>query len=326
MTSDAVRQAARIASSGQQAAAVALLEHAGDRGDIDALMQLAVWRLIGDVLPRDLPAARALLARAVAIGHVDGALMEVALTANGSGGRADWGAARALLDTAAASDPVAAAQCNLLDAMALSPDGAPAALPPAEVLSTAPLIVRYPALLTPAECAHVAGATADSLQPAAVLDPRSGRRIAHPVRTSDDAVIGPTREDLVVRAINLRVAAASRTPVENGEPLTVLRYRPGQQYRPHLDTIAGAVNQRVATVLLYLNEGYGGGETVFPDPNVTIVPRGGDAIVFANVDAQGRPDPRSRHAGLPVTYGVKWLATRWIRSAAIDPWTIAAPA
>lgn len=54
-----------------------------------------------------------------------------------------------------------------------------------------------------------------------------------------------------------------------------------------------------------------------------MTPRGGDALLFVNTLADGLPDPGSRHAGLPVTHGAKWLATRWIRRAAIDPWTLA---
>jgi prolyl 4-hydroxylase len=35
--------------------------------------------------------------------------------------------------------------------------------------------------------------------------------------------------------------------------------------------------------------------------------------MFSNVDADGRPDPLSEHAGLPVTSGTKLIASRWIR-------------
>ncbi len=324
MSNDPVRQALDLAAAGRPADAVAMLTAAGDDGNVDALMQHAVWALVGDPIPRDLPAARALLRRAVAIGHVDAALMEVALTANGSGGPADWRHARQLLAKAAASDPVAAQQIALLDAMALDDEGRPSRLSEPRVLSRAPRVTQHTTLLTPAECAHVASVAGNMLQPAQVIDPRSGRWTPHPVRTSDDAAIGPAREDLVIRAINLRVAAISNSSVDQGEPLTVLRYAPGQQYRPHLDTIAGAANQRVRTVLLYLNQGYDGGETVFPEIGLTIAAQGGDVIMFDNVLDDGRPDPASRHAGLPVRRGVKWLATRWIRAAPVDPWNMPA--
>lgn len=324
MTQDPLGDARALAAQGETPRAVALLAAAGDAGNVDALMQHAVWHLDGVTLPRNLDAARALLRRAVAIGHVDGALMEIALAGNGNGNaRApDWSAALALLDIAAAGDPVAAAQRALLGEMALAADGTPQRPAEARVLHESPRVLHFPGLLTPGECAHVAACGADLLEPAQVIDPGSRRLVEHPIRTADGGAIGPTREDLVVRALNLRIAAASGTQVEQGEPLTILRYRPGQQYRRHLDTIAGAANQRIRTALVYLNHGFGGGETSFPALGLSLRPRGGDAIIFDTTLPDGSPDARTLHAGEPVTAGAKWLATRWIRAAPVDPWTI----
>lgn len=322
MPHTAVAEANRLVASGAVTDALALLNTAARRRDVDAVMQLAVWHLIGDIVPRDLVRARALLTQAVSIGHVDAALMEIALTANGSGGQSDWPTAVALLRTAALHDPVAAAQLTLIQAMAIDAAGAPVAMPVSETLSETPDVIRFPKFFTPAECAHLAGVAAEMLEPARVIDPRTGRWIAHPIRTSDGTAIGPAREDLVVRALNQRIATASGTDIAQGEPLTVLRYRPGQQYRLHLDTIQGAVNQRITTVLIYLNEGYRGGETHFPASNLKVTPRGGDAIMFKTLTKDGAIDQSSQHAGLPVTQGAKWLATRWIRAEPIDPWTI----
>ena len=38
----------------------------------------------------------------------------------------------------------------------------------------------------------------------------------------------------------------------------------------------------------------------------------GDMLVFPNLGADGQRDDRMLHAGLPVTRGEKWLASRWI--------------
>ncbi len=317
-----VEVAQHLASQGSVAAAAALLHDAGEAGDAVAAMQLAVWYLTGQGVARDLAAGRASLRRAVEIGHVDAALMEIALTANGSGGTADWNGALALLRDAARGDPIAAGQLACVKAMNLDQAGAPAVLPPREVLSEACGVTRYRGFLTPMECQQIAGSAHDLLAPATVFDPASGTRNVHPVRTSDGAAIGPARENLVVRAINRRIAAITDTDIGQGEPLALLRYRPGQEYREHLDTIAGADNQRIRTVLLYLNDGFLGGETVFPELGLTVTPAPGDALVFDTIVSDGRPDPRARHAGLPVRQGEKWLATRWIRARAIDPWTM----
>lgn len=313
-------EAERLIAAGRTDEAVARVGAAAERGDVDALMRVATWHMIGAPLPRDLPRARAFLRRAVEIGHVDGALMEVALTANGSGGPVDWAGALRLLEVAAKGDHVAAEQLALVRAMRIDSEGRPRAVPAGQVVAQGPTVIRFPGFLTRAECAHVARTAAELMEPATVVDPTTGKLIAHPIRTSDNAVIGPAREDLVIRAITHRIAAASGTDVAAGEALTVLRYAPGQQYRPHMDALPGVANQRVKTFLIYLNEGYLGGETHFLASDTRITPRAGDAILFDNVDASGTPDLKTRHAGLPVRAGVKWLATRWIRERVVDVW------
>ena len=102
---------------------------------------------------------------------------------------------------------------------------------------------------------------------------------------------------------------------DQGETLQLLRYAPGAQYRAHFDALAGEANQRVATVLVYLTDDYEGGETQFVRTGLAYRGRKGDALLFRNVDAGGRPDPMALHAGLPVTRGVKIIASRWIRAA-----------
>lgn len=313
-------EAERLLAAGRADEAIARVEAAAAKGDVDALMRLATWRMIGAPLARDLTAARTLLRRAVEIGHVDGALMEVALTANGSGGPVDWPGALRLLEVAARGDHVAAEQLALVRAMKIDAAGRPRQAPVGRLVAESPRVLRFERFVTREECAHIARAAVELMEPATVVDPVTGKLIAHPIRTSDNAVIGPAREGLVIRAINHRIAAASGTDIAAGEALTVLRYAPGQQYRPHMDALPGVANQRVKTFLIYLNDGYAGGETHFLAGDITITPRAGDAILFDNVDAAGAPDPTTRHAGLPVRTGVKWLATRWIRAGPFSAW------
>jgi prolyl 4-hydroxylase len=323
---DPIQAASLSASQGRVEEAVRLLESAGAAGSADALAELAVWYLGGRIVQRNLAAARSALKRAVAIGHVDAALMEIALTANGSGGKADWPEALKLLRRAASKDAVAKQHLQLLERMALHPNGNPRGTPTGSILHEGPRIQHIAGFCTPIECAHIASVAAPSLQPATVFDPASGRMVPHPIRSSDNAPIGPTAESLVVQAVNRRIAAATRTAVTQGEPLTVLRYGPGQQYRPHLDTLTGETNQRIRTAILYLNHNYQGGETEFPLLGIKVAPRTGDLLVFDNVDANGAPAPQSRHAGLPVIQGIKWIATRWIRREPITPWELSAQA
>lgn len=72
-------------------------------------------------------------------------------------------------------------------------------------------------------------------------------------------------------------------------------------------------------MLVYLNEDYEGGETFFPRFDLKVRGRRGDALLFRNTLDDGRPDERTAHAGLPVTRGVKLIASRWIRQRTFEP-------
>lgn len=311
-------EAARLNAAGRQQEAVAIVGRAAEDGDAEAIFAMANWRLFGLFGARDLAAAHRLLDRAAALGYIEAVRTKAILTANGTGCAADTAEAERLLQTIRAHDPHAALQLDFLTGMAPTADFAPEH---AETLCAAPEIKRYPALLTARECAYLTGMAEPHLHPSFVTNPQTGARMPHPIRTSMGTSFGPTQEDLVIRRFNERIAHASGTEVACGEPLHMLRYAPGQEYKPHTDSMPGETNQRVWTVLIYLNAEFEGGATQFPRLDIEFRGAPGEALIFHNVDAEGRPDPASLHAGLPVTAGVKWLATRWIRAEPWHPWT-----
>lgn len=314
-------RAEMLAQNGRLPEALSLLHDASARNDSDACFCLALWHLAGRFVPRDLIRTRSYLRLARELGDSDAASMEIALTANGAGAPADWPGALRLLRTAAQRSPAAAAELKLVEDMRLADDGTPTSLPAAETLVPDGAVIRFQGLLTGVECEQVARAAVGWLEPAVVVDPQTGQQVRHPHRSSDGAVLGPTRETLPIRAINQRIAAISDTDVEQGEALIVLRYAPGQEFRPHLDALPNTRNQRTMTALVYLNDLLKGGETRFPAYGLDIKPRAGDAILFRNTLPDGSPDPRAIHAGARVTEGVKWLATRWIRARSFDVWS-----
>ena len=318
MTFPIVDQAEALAARGRIGEALRLLQPAAERGDGDALFALATWRLSGEHLPRDLAQARQLYARAAQAGRSDALDIYLAFVANGTGGRADWREARRLLHAFAAVNGALRGQRDLIEAMRLTEDGAPCALPAGDRLSDLPDVTLFRGLFTPAECDFLVRAGEPMLASAMVVDPRTGRLVRDPVRTSETAAFPLALESPAIHALNRRIAATSGTHVTQGEPLQLLSYRPGQQYHPHLDALPTGDNQRILTMLVYLNEGFEGGETQFLPGGPSIRGATGDAILFRNVDAAGRPDPASRHAGLPVTSGRKLLASRRIRARPLD--------
>lgn len=169
-------------------------------------------------------------------------------------------------------------------------------------------------MFAPAECDYLGHLAQAKFKPAQIFHEGQQRFVADPLRNSETAGFPFVSEWPAVHALNRRLAAASGTDVRQGEVLQLLRYGPGQEYRPHLDAIPGFANQRVLTFLVYLNGEYEGGETEFPELGLSISGAAGTGLLFANAMPDGRPDPRMRHAGLPVRRGLKLVASRWIRA------------
>ncbi len=110
-------------------------------------------------------------------------------------------------------------------------------------------------------------------------------------------------------------------PIENGEGLQVLHYRPGAEYKPHYDyfdphepgtpTIVKRGGQRVGTLVMYLNTPEKGGGTTFPDVLLEVAPQRGNAVFFSY--ERPHPSTQTLHGGAPVIAGEKWIATKWLR-------------
>ncbi len=295
-----------------------MLEKAASQNDPEALFVLAQWCLSGRFVARDLSLSRDFFRRAAEAGNLEAGPVYRAFVANGTGGPPDWQGALRLLKSASPREPQARRQLDLVRKMGLTASGDPLAIPQPEDLSESPQVKLFPSLFTSAECDFIVQNAEPLFSPSVVVDPDTGRDIPNPIRTSEGAAFPLALENPALHALNRRLALASGTLSEQGEPLQVLKYRPGQEYKAHLDALPGVDNQRLFTILVYLNEDYEGGETCFLMSDLRVRGRKGDALLFANSDFYGRTDQRSRHAGLPVIKGVKLLASRWIRARPLD--------
>jgi prolyl 4-hydroxylase len=310
-------KAGQLFAAGKQAEAIECVRSAAGAGDGEALYALANWALFGLHGPRDLPAAHRFLKQAAARGYVAAERLRAVLVGNGTGCARDPDKASEMLEAIRSADPDADQQLSFSKTMRSEAEVADL---PIEILSEGPSIRCIRSLLTEDECGYVVARAQPHLQPSSVIDPRTGRRMPHPFRTSTGMSFGPTLEDYVIHKLNRRIALVTGTEVGWGEPLHVLNYAPGQEYRPHIDALPGVTNQRHWTVLVYLNNVYEGGATRFEMTGLEFAGEVGDALIFRNVDDAGRPDLNTQHTGLPVTSGTKWLATRWIRQADYHPW------
>ncbi len=316
-------QAVALAQRGGLLQAFQLLQQGVANGDAWAALTLADWRLAGDLIRRDLGAARDLYGRAVELGLADAAPVHLALLANGAGGlERHWQAALAGLRELARRDGLARRQRDLLAAMALDETGEPLAAPNRHQVSASPAIHGFTGFLTAAECRYLIDRATPLLQPAVVIHPQTGAQMRDPVRTARAAAFPFVLEDPAIHALNRRIAKATGTDYAQGEPLQVLCYDPGEEYKLHSDALPPGqnqpTNQRSGTFLCWLNDGYRGGETAFPAAGLELRGPTGDAFHFRNVTADGRPDEAARHCGKPVTHGRKWLLSKWIRDQPLD--------
>ena len=282
------------------------------RTEPNAAMDMAERLMLGIDMKPDQKAAYRMVQRAARLGHEDGRRAWVYLTAAGIGRKADPQAARKMLGELAREDRFAALQLAFLQHVTC--EKRLAEVPP-KIISADPYIALYPGLFSQAECKYLAVLGAPWLEKAAILDLAGEGRLDERVRDAHCCSIPHLAEDLVVQAVNRCIATATGTRASWGEPLNILKYVPGQQYRAHHDgTGTDNVSVRALTALIWLNDQFEGGETDFPKINVRVRGGVGDMLVFRNVRDNGDFDERMIHAGLPVTEGVKWMASRWIRT------------
>jgi prolyl 4-hydroxylase len=287
--------------------AVALLESASAKGNAQASERCALIECMSVVRPQNWDRALDFLQRAAEQGS-DSARSQLILLADSAsnpepadGPRArDWAELRSTIHI---DERTKAPQPN--------------------VVSELPRIRSYSGFATPAECRWLIAIGRGSLGHAPVFDKESGGQTINPVRDNRSVVLQLDTMDVVTEVVRTRISTATRLPVPLFEPSQVLNYAVGQRFKPHHDFLDPAnpayreeimrSGQRIATFLIYLNDEYEGGQTRFPTLGIDYRGRTGDALFIANVDREGRPEPRTLHAGLPPTAGEKWLLSQWIR-------------
>lgn len=183
-----------------------------------------------------------------------------------------------------------------------------------------PRVVVFGGLLTDAECDGLMDLARPRLARSETVDNSTGGSEVNAARTSD-GMFFERGESPLIATIEQRLATLVNWPLENGEGLQVLRYRPGAEYKPHHDyfdpahpgsaAILKRGGQRVGTLVMYLNTPAVGGATTFPDVGFEVAPIKGNAVFFA----YDRPHAvtRTLHGGAPVVEGEKWVATKWMR-------------
>jgi prolyl 4-hydroxylase len=146
-----------------------------------------------------------------------------------------------------------------------------------------PRIVVLGDLLSDQECDELIELAKPRLARSLTVATKTGGEEVNDDRTSS-GMFFQRGEHEVVRRLEARLARLLNWPEENGEGLQILHYLPGAEK---------------------------GGGTTFPDVNLVVAPKRGNAVFFSYDRAH--PVTRTLHGGAPVLAGEKWIATKWLR-------------
>ena len=345
--SPVLSQARELDDAGNHDEAINVLALATQQGDNLAKTMLGKRMLVGDrcpYLPQD--GARFIL-EAARDGVADAVSMVAVFQSTGIYQPKSWPHAIATLAHAAALGSTIAREQMLL----LSDRGEPAMNPelldnedPAywqqlvtavdlngwmqthegQLLNQTPEIKTFAGLLPPPICRWLIRLAKDRLKPALVYDAMNRRNYQSETRTNSIAEFNMVENELLHFLIQQKMSAACGIPMVQMEGTALLNYQPGEEISDHFDFVdPGMPNyeqeirdngQRIITFLIYLNEDYEGGETVFPELNISYKGKTGDGIYFVNALPDGSPDRRTKHAGRPPVTGEKWIVSQFIRN------------
>lgn len=174
-----------------------------------------------------------------------------------------------------------------------------------------PLVVILDNMLSDEECDELIRLSTDKMQRSKIGMVREENEI----RTSSSMFI-EEQSNLTVLRIEKRIAAVMDIPIEHGERLQVLHYLPGQEYKAHHDffsATSNVANNRISTLVMYLNDVEQGGETYFPHLKLSITPKKGMAVYFEYFYNDPLLNDLTLHGGAPIEVGEKWVATQWMR-------------
>ncbi|WP_232697551.1 2OG-Fe(II) oxygenase [Brevibacillus daliensis] len=173
-----------------------------------------------------------------------------------------------------------------------------------------PLVVVLGNVVSNEECDELIELSKERLQRSRIGEVRTVNQI----RTSSGVFC---EENETITRIEKRISQIMNIPIEHGDGLQVLLYTPGQEYKSHYDFFAetsrASTNNRISTLVMYLNDVEEGGETVFPMLNLSVFPNKGMAVYFEYFYSNHGLNELTLHAGSPVIKGEKWVATMWMR-------------
>ena len=138
--------------------------------------------------------------------------------------------------------------------------------------------------------------------------------VASDNRDSEQIWLEDNKHYVVAKIANLS-AKITQKPLNHMEHLQFLKYNKGGYFKEHYDpeiNYKSDTNDRIYTIIIYLNDDFEGGETYFKNLNILIKPKKGKAVIFKSLDENGKILKKSLHQGSKVTSGTKYMCNKWI--------------
>jgi hypothetical protein len=187
-----------------------------------------------------------------------------------------------------------------------------------------PAIIVFNDVLNFVDRAYLMYLSEPHLRRAHVIDPDGDKSgMVSNVRTNMSTFIPFEVVDIIGRYIEMKIINATGEDLLMSEPMSILKYAPGEYYQPHLDyfdpklsvsdTFMEDGGQRTASAVTYLTAPSKGGGTSFPNLDLTVPPAAGSTLWFRNCSADGQVNELSLHGGDTVEEGEKWVVTKWFR-------------
>lgn len=169
--------------------------------------------------------------------------------------------------------------------------------------SRAPLVFSIHGVMTPDECGEMIARIEAEGPTAAPITTAAGFVMRPDIRNNtrvmfDDPALAARLFQRIAKTVPAQLR--ERAPVGVNERFRCYRYEPGQRFAPHYDGAfqRSATERSELTFMVYLNEGFGGGQTAFLEFGRRVQPRVGSALLFQHM---------LFHEGCTVTEGVKYV-------------------
>lgn len=178
---------------------------------------------------------------------------------------------------------------------------------PSTVYSTEPYIAQYDNWLTDADINTILHKDFEFVTGRVRL--KDGSLQVHAIRQCQTHRI-EYGDDHYFDQLSQRVADFFSVPtVAYIEPLPMMKYQPGDYFDWHTDLTGGFATQRTATMIMYLNDDFEGGDTCFKYLDLRIRPQRGSALVYTY--SQEQP---LWHRGEAVIAGTKYILNAFVRN------------